>query len=388
MDWILGLSAKCNEVCALNSEGQTLRTYEAETLTLVCKLGRNKFVGVTASNLLQVFDVNKETPLFKTALPKEKITAVVATLDESVLMVGTEKGSIFAWELPSGLLLREFKAHLKTIVDIRLSDDSSLVFSCSVDGSTHIYTLSSICRIDNEYSVKPINTIKTFVKVEAMAISTFTSRSTRDVKLTLKGDVDPQQLLTPNTFDGFIALSYANFTIFVHKISDLSVARKQPITNGRCTAMVFSMSSMLIIGMDTGKLFYIYLTGREADQDQCLPLGAHNGGQVESLTITNDGLTLLSSSKYDGIRMFLLTTMQFTGHIRFPAQFCLPLRQPTDDSENRVTYKPLQKASVEATSYTYEYDKVERFEKLVLLMSSSEFQRSDSTDIFGQALRG
>merc|ERR1719436_1298249 len=128
---------------------------------------------------------------------------------------------------------------MKTIVDIRLSDDNSLVFSCSADGSFQIYTLSSISRIDNEYSVKPINSIKTFVKVEAMCISTFTSRTTRDVKLALKGDLDPQQLLTPNTFDGFIALSYANCTIFAHKISDLSLARKQPITDGRCTAMVF-----------------------------------------------------------------------------------------------------------------------------------------------------
>lgn len=46
---------------------------------------------------------------------------------QTILVGGSETGSIFVWEIPSGLLLRKYTAHSKKIVSIVVDDQLTIV---------------------------------------------------------------------------------------------------------------------------------------------------------------------------------------------------------------------------------------------------------------------
>jgi len=72
--------------------------------------------------IVNVWNTDQEAPSFKASL-SEKLTCLQVDPSETVLLGGGESGTLYVWELPSGLLLRKFPAHNKKIIGIAVDDE-------------------------------------------------------------------------------------------------------------------------------------------------------------------------------------------------------------------------------------------------------------------------
>ncbi|PKA57327.1 Guanine nucleotide-binding protein subunit beta-like protein B [Apostasia shenzhenica] len=75
------------------------------------------------------------------SFPVEPVGPLVSNSDGSYFIGGGLSGHIYLWELASGKLLNKWTAHYRSVTCLALSDDESLLVSGSEDGSIRVWSL-------------------------------------------------------------------------------------------------------------------------------------------------------------------------------------------------------------------------------------------------------
>lgn len=78
------------------------------------------------------------------SFPAEPIGPLVSDSDGSYIIGGGPSGAIYLWEVASGKLLNKWNAHYRSVTCLTLSDDESLLISGSEDGSIKVWPLLMI----------------------------------------------------------------------------------------------------------------------------------------------------------------------------------------------------------------------------------------------------
>ncbi|KAK8966380.1 Protein SPA1-RELATED 4 [Platanthera guangdongensis] len=78
------------------------------------------------------------------SFPAEPIGPLVSDSDGSYIIGGGSSGAIYLWEIASGKLLNKWNAHYRSVTCLTLSDDESLLISGSEDGSIKVWALLMI----------------------------------------------------------------------------------------------------------------------------------------------------------------------------------------------------------------------------------------------------
>ncbi|PKU85490.1 protein ROOT INITIATION DEFECTIVE 3 [Dendrobium catenatum] len=78
------------------------------------------------------------------SFPAEPIGPLVSDSDGSYIIGGGPSGAIYLWEVASGKLLNKWTAHYRSVTCLTLSDDESLLISGSEDGSIRVWPLLMI----------------------------------------------------------------------------------------------------------------------------------------------------------------------------------------------------------------------------------------------------
>ncbi|XP_010061738.3 protein ROOT INITIATION DEFECTIVE 3 [Eucalyptus grandis] len=78
------------------------------------------------------------------SFPAEPILPLAANSEGTYIAGGGVSGEIYLWEVPTGKLLRKWHAHYRAITCLVFSDDDSLVISGSEDGSVRVWSLFMI----------------------------------------------------------------------------------------------------------------------------------------------------------------------------------------------------------------------------------------------------
>ncbi|KAI4339839.1 hypothetical protein MLD38_024736 [Melastoma candidum] len=76
--------------------------------------------------------------------PAEPIGPLIANPEGTFIVGGGVSGEIYLWEVPTGKLLRKWNAHYRVVTCLVFSDDGSLLISGSEDGSVRVWSLYMI----------------------------------------------------------------------------------------------------------------------------------------------------------------------------------------------------------------------------------------------------
>ncbi|KAI5656232.1 hypothetical protein M9H77_25025 [Catharanthus roseus] len=78
------------------------------------------------------------------SFPAEPIKPLIANSDGTYLVGGGLSGDIYLWEVATGMLLKKWHAHYRAVSCLVFSDDQSLLISGSEDGSVRVWSLLMI----------------------------------------------------------------------------------------------------------------------------------------------------------------------------------------------------------------------------------------------------
>ncbi|KAK5271124.1 hypothetical protein LTR40_014043, partial [Exophiala xenobiotica] len=88
--------------------------------------------------------------------PIHRITAPgsvqALAVDDDVLFVGVQGGSITAWSLETYELLATVPAHKESVLSLALSEDRSLLFSTGADSIVNVWSTDTFQRVYSLYS--------------------------------------------------------------------------------------------------------------------------------------------------------------------------------------------------------------------------------------------
>ncbi|CCW59777.1 unnamed protein product [Phytomonas sp. EM1] len=84
-----------------------------------------------------------QQPVMRSFTPSP-LTSCAITSCGTFMIAGNELGSLFSWNLLSGQLLKNFKAHLRKVNCIAISHNNTLVVTASDDSMCKVWTLSSL----------------------------------------------------------------------------------------------------------------------------------------------------------------------------------------------------------------------------------------------------
>ncbi|KAF9610858.1 hypothetical protein IFM89_025320 [Coptis chinensis] len=75
------------------------------------------------------------------SFPAEPISPLVSNREGTYIIGGGSRGDIYYWDVASGRLLNKWHAHYRAVTCLVLSDDESLLISGSEDGSVRVWSL-------------------------------------------------------------------------------------------------------------------------------------------------------------------------------------------------------------------------------------------------------
>jgi pre-rRNA-processing protein IPI3 len=101
----------------------------------------------------------------------ERITALILTCQDAVLVLGTTDGRLFAWEVASGRLVATKQAHLQAVTALTIDERSKFLLSASADSSVHVWSLPELLSFSGAQDTSPIRTFSNHrSKVTAIAV--------------------------------------------------------------------------------------------------------------------------------------------------------------------------------------------------------------------------
>ncbi|XP_020102451.1 protein ROOT INITIATION DEFECTIVE 3-like [Ananas comosus] len=89
----------------------------------------------------EIFWVAGASAVATKSFPAEPIGPLVSNSEGAYIIGGGSSGAIYLWEVASGKLLNKWNAHLRAVTCLTLSDDESLLISGSEDGSIRVWSL-------------------------------------------------------------------------------------------------------------------------------------------------------------------------------------------------------------------------------------------------------
>ncbi len=99
--------------------------------------------GQANSSFLVQIDLGSNKIVRKSSCP-EKLTSIVLSCEESIMIGAGMSGTIYVWSCVQGLLLGQFKAHSKGVNKMKVLSGGSAVISCSDDGLLQMIHLGDI----------------------------------------------------------------------------------------------------------------------------------------------------------------------------------------------------------------------------------------------------
>jgi pre-rRNA-processing protein IPI3 len=101
----------------------------------------------------------------------ERITSLLLACQDSVLVLGTNDGRLFAWEVASGRLVATKQAHLQAVTALTVDERSNFLLSASADSTIHVWSLPELLAFSSAEDTSPVRTFSTHrSKVVALAI--------------------------------------------------------------------------------------------------------------------------------------------------------------------------------------------------------------------------
>lgn len=74
----------------------------------------------------------------------ERITCIALACDDSVLVLGTQEGRIFLWEVASGRLVTTSQSHLQAVTALAVDPSSNFLLSASADSTVHVWSIPAL----------------------------------------------------------------------------------------------------------------------------------------------------------------------------------------------------------------------------------------------------
>eukprot|EP00796_Vickermania_ingenoplastis_P012994 gene12994-8840_t len=205
----------------------------------------------------------------------ERIHSSVVTSCGSFMVGGGASGHLYIWNLRTGQLLRSFKAHLRGITCLSVSNDNSIISSASEDSTCKIWLLSSLVTLETG-PLHPLNVFSrhtlgvsscsflshTYYVVSGSADRScrlFDARSCKEIKCFTIGDAvtcvtGSAMSIAVGTIGGTVHLVDLESTNSSHSAEFLTVHCD---TTGEPSKIVFlefleNDSSILIVGSENG----------------------------------------------------------------------------------------------------------------------------------------
>jgi len=80
---------------------------------------------------------------------QEKITVLTLTCRDTVLVLGTEEGRLYFWEILTGRITTTSQAHLGAVTALAADPSSNLLISGSADASLHVWSIPRVLSFSN-----------------------------------------------------------------------------------------------------------------------------------------------------------------------------------------------------------------------------------------------
>ncbi|OAY64463.1 Protein ROOT INITIATION DEFECTIVE 3 [Ananas comosus] len=103
--------------------------------------GGARFLLSLFGSFLSICFALKQPQVATKSFPAEPIGPLVSNSEGAYIIGGGSSGAIYLWEVASGKLLNKWNAHLRAVTCLTLSDDESLLISGSEDGSIRVWSL-------------------------------------------------------------------------------------------------------------------------------------------------------------------------------------------------------------------------------------------------------
>lgn len=113
-------------------------------------------VAFQARNSAFFFGAHTQQAIQRSFTP-EQITSCAVSSCGTFLVGGGVEGSLLVWNLRTGQLLRNFKAHLRSITAVSFSADNSLVVTASEDSACKTWPLASLVALAAATDVTPLS---------------------------------------------------------------------------------------------------------------------------------------------------------------------------------------------------------------------------------------
>jgi len=238
------------------------------------------FAAQSKKALWQAWAWGDKKPCYRASLP-ERMTAMAFSADASLCFGGAASGSIYAWQMGTGCLLRCWPAHFREVTQLLVSPDGSFLISASADANVHVYNLADIF-ID--HTPKPFHS--------------WSGHSLSVTSLALLPGNGLQQVVASASLDRSVRL--------------WDIGTGQPILSRSLSAPVNSISvgptgSEILCACKNGELRLVSANNRESEGDGLL-IG--HTGSVSSCALNVDGSQAASCSEADRVRIWDMRTRQ------------------------------------------------------------------------------
>uniref|UniRef100_A0A0A9GK57 Uncharacterized protein n=1 Tax=Arundo donax TaxID=35708 RepID=A0A0A9GK57_ARUDO len=252
-----------------------------------------------AGRLLAASREDKDQPIFGSAIyfwatnklqethksyVGEAIGPITCSKDGFYLVGGARSGNAYIWEVNSGALLKSWRAHKNAISSLSFSQDSSLVISGSEVGTVHVWCMISLFQVEEPQPHEDIKYCPNFcntVKHEASITSI----------LTILGV--PCPMLITSSLDGSCKVTELMSRRLLHML-ELS----SPIT----ATAIDPLEQLLICGTSDAAIYVTGLNGIgmqystiTSSKDECQVLHGHMS-PISALAFSSEGVWLVSGS--------------------------------------------------------------------------------------------
>ncbi|EGT44806.1 CBN-PRO-1 protein [Caenorhabditis brenneri] len=280
--------------------------------------------------LVHVLAVHPKDRFHQKCVLPGPVSAIVSDHSGRLLFMSIKR-QLYCWLLSTGELLSVIDAHYQNITNIVISDDDSMVFSASKDGTVHGYLVTELVSADRDHTVAP------FRKWASHTLSI------SDLKITHGSN--PRVLSTG-----------ADHIVCLHSISIDSVILKASADRPLTACAIDSAETRIFIGTEVGNIAQINLFQLGPEERELLVQAGdeHNtkfrvlnghSDEIAKITVNTDGTLLASgdtSGKYciweiSSHQCLKVSTMRSTiSTLRF-----IPYWKALSGVEHAATFRPI-----------------------------------------------
>ncbi|XP_062506732.1 eukaryotic translation initiation factor 3 subunit I-like [Corticium candelabrum] len=197
LDTRLVLTGSADNTCRLwdCETGRQISVFETKTAVRSCGFASSsELIFITTDKQMgheceiMMFDMSSGglvSPIQSTPVTDSRVTAGLWGLDDSLIITGHENGEVRHYNPRTGEKLRTVKKHTKSITNLQLSKDQTMLIAASKDTTAKLFDADTLHHLKTYKTERPVNSatispIKDHVILgggqEAMDVTTTTSR--------------------------------------------------------------------------------------------------------------------------------------------------------------------------------------------------------------------